>query len=359
MNNPSLLFLAVVSLSACGVVDGGGGSARKARAPIVSCPSTPAPQVFTRALCLCGDYQAVGGGAWVHGGASGINGVMDVVGEHRFGGDVLAWGGVSGVGELTVAGTLSTAGRVDGVGVVSVEGDLLAGSGVTNVGELTVKGTLFTPAPEESVGMATVGARAAYQPLSGPPCACGAGAALDVAAAITAAKAHNDDAAVGLDLEASVGERELTLGSGSYFFSGVSAVGQHTVTIDGAVALYVSGDFDTVGATHLALTEGSTLDLYVDGDVSMVGESSFGVGARPGAVRLYVAGERSVSLVGGQEVVGSLYAPASDVDLVGETKFQGSLFARNVTGVGELTIAAEGGQLDGEQAGLCEVVELN
>lgn len=360
MPNHALAALVVVAVfSSCGVVD---GAPKRARQAIVSCPSTPAPKVFTNALCLCGDYAAVGGGAWVHGGASGINGAMDVVGHHEFGGDVVAWGGVSGVGELAVAGSLSTTGRVEGVGQVTIEKDLVAGSGVANVGALTVKGTLYTPSPEDTVGDATIGARAPYVPLTEQPCACGEAAVLDVAAAIADAKAHNDNAAVGLTLHESVGEHALTLGSGSYFFDSVSAVGGHTVTIDGAVALYVAGDFSTVGTTHLSLTEGSTLDLYVDGDLSMVGDSSFGVAAKPGAVRVYVAGERSISLVGSQEVIGSLYAPASDLDLVGDTKFSGALFARNVTGVGELTIAAEGGQVDGEATGLCEVapvVELN
>ena len=152
------------------------------------------------------------------------------------------------------------------------------------------------------------------------------------------AKAKNDNAALGLSLSESVGEHALTLGSGSYFFDGITAVGQHTLTVDGAVAISVSGAFETVGQTQFALTPGSTLDLYVDGDVAMVGDSSFGAGAGPGAVRLYVAGERTVSMVGGQKVIGSVYAPAADLELVGDTTFEGALFARNVTGVGKLHV---------------------
>lgn len=333
----TFLMSAVVVLAGCGLVDGSPG-ARRTREPIVSCPSSPAQEVFTAALCLCGDYTAVGSGAWVQGGPAGINGSLDVVGDHDFSGDIVAWGGVSGVGNLTVGGNLATAGRVEGVGDVRIGGDLSAGSGVTNVGHLEVKGTLRTPEAEQWVGTATIGAKGAYEALAGPPCACGAEQQLDVAAAIATAKTKNDNAAVGLSLEESVGEHALTLGSGSYFFERVEAVGLHTLTVDGAVALYVAGPFETVGQTHLVLTPGSTLDLYVDGDVAMVGDSSFGEGAGPGAVKLYVAGERKVSLVGGQKVVGSVYAPAADLELVGDSTFEGALFARDVLGVGQLHV---------------------
>ncbi|MDP1828958.1 MAG: hypothetical protein Q8L48_37195 [Archangium sp.] len=334
--NRTVLMSALLTLAGCGL-SGGDGQARRSREPIVSCPASPAKDVFTAALCLCGDYRAVGEGAWVQGGSAGINGVVDVVGEHEFSGDVVAFGGVSGVGNLTVGGSLSTAGRVDGVGDVRVAGDLSAGSGVSNVGHLEVKGTLRTPEAEQWAGTATVGAKGAYAPLAGPPCGCGAEQVLDVGAAIAAAKVKNDNAAVGLSLTQSVGERALTLGSGSYFFDGIEAVGLHTLTVDGAVAIYVSGSLETVGRTQFKLTEGSTLDLYVDGDVNMVGESSFGA-AGQGAVKLYVAGERKVSLVGGQKIIGSVYAPAADLELVGESTFEGALFARNVLGVGRLHV---------------------
>jgi hypothetical protein len=350
----TFLMSAVVVLVGCGLADGGAAGAARSREQIVSCPTSPAREVFQAALCLCGDYTAVGEGAWVQGGPAGINGSMDVVGHHDFSGDVVAYGGVSGVGNLTVGGNLSTAGKVDGVGDVTVSGDLSAGSGVSNVGRLEVKGTLRTPEAEQWTGTATFGAKGAYVPLAGPPCGCGAQQQFDVAAAIATAKAQNDNAAIGLSLSQSVGEHALTLGSGSYFFEGISAVGQHTLTVDGAVALYVSGSFETVGQTHVVLTQGSTLDLYVDGDVNLVGETSFGE-AGPGAVKLYVAGERTVSMVGGQKVIGSIYAPAADLELVGETTFEGALFARNVTGVGQLHVTFAAPVVATPDSDLCQV----
>lgn len=342
-----VLAVMVASICGCGVVSvnessGSSGAktsgAKTARQPVLSCPASPAKKVFTAAMCLCGDYRAVGQGAWVQGGAAGLNGSLDVVGKHTFSNDVVAYGGVSGVGDLAVGGSLSTNGRVDGVGDVEVAGDLSAASGVSGVGHLVVKGTLRTPEAEAWVGNASVAAKGALEPMAGPPCACGAAQQLDLGAIMATAIERNDNRAAGLSLHESVGARELTLGSGSYVFDGVSTVGRHVVTIDGAVALYVKGSFETVGSTHVKLTPGSTLDLYVDGDVEMVGDSSFGEGASPGAVKLYVAGERHLSLVGSQRVVGSVYAPGADLELVGDSKFEGSLYARHVEGVGRLEL---------------------
>ncbi|MBL8923220.1 MAG: hypothetical protein JNJ54_30495 [Myxococcaceae bacterium] len=342
----NIVLLVVVALSGCGVSFDGGDVARSAprtsRQPVLSCPASPAKKVFTSAMCLCGDYAAVGQGAWVQGGAAGLNGSLDVVGRHDFSGDVVAYGGVSGVGDLTVGGSLSTAGSVDTVGDIEVAGDLNAASGVSGVGRLTVKGTLRTPEAEAWTGRASIGAKGAVEPLSGPPCGCGKDQVLDIAAVMATAIERNDNQAAGLSLHESIGERSLVLGSGSYVFDGVQAVGAHTLTVDGAVALFVKGDFETVGSTHLKLTPGSTLDLYIDGEVNMVGDSSFGEGASPGAVKLYVAGTRKLGLVGSQSVVGSIYAPASDLELVGESTFDGALFVRNVHGVGRLSVTFAG-----------------
>ncbi|MBL8933908.1 MAG: hypothetical protein JNM69_05105 [Archangium sp.] len=324
-----------------------------ARAAVLSCPASPAKQVFGAAMCLCGDYRAVGEGAWVEGGAAQLNGILDVVGTHHFSGDVIAYGGVSGVGALDVGGNLFTNGRVEGVGDVTVNGDLAAASGVSGVGQLAVKGTLRTPEADAWTGTAKLGAKGGVAPLPGPPCACGAEQRLDLAALMATAIERNDNPAAGLSLHEHVGDHQVTLGSGSYVFDGMQTVGAHTVTIDGAVAMYVKGDFQAVGKTGLKLTPGSTLDLYVDGDVTLVGDSSFGEGASPGSVRVYVAGERELSFVGGQRVVGSLYAPLSDLELVGASAFDGSLFVRNVEGVGSLEVRAGGQMVATPDSELC------
>ena len=88
--NRNILMSALLALAGCGLSSADGQTGRS-REPIVSCPTSPAKEVFASALGLCGDYQAVGEGAWVQGGPAGINGVVDVVGKHDFSGDVVAF----------------------------------------------------------------------------------------------------------------------------------------------------------------------------------------------------------------------------------------------------------------------------
>ena len=186
-----------------------------------------------------------------------------------------------------------------------------------------------------------MGARGAYIPLAGPPCACDGAQRLDVAARIQEAREHNDDAAIGLPRAEgqSVGDLTLSLGSGAYYLSSFETVGTTTLAIDGAVALAIDGALQSVGTTRFTLTKGSTLDLYLKDGIEGVGDSLFGADAAPGSVRLYVAGSKALQLVGQQKVVGAIYAPQADVEVVGDTTLEGGLFARNVEGVGALTVS--------------------
>lgn len=354
MKQPVLVI--VVALMACGVTQVGSSARARTRAPIVSCPTSPANQVFTQALCLCGDYRAVGQGLVVQGdGATvGINGMLDVVGTHQMAGSVSAYGGISGVGDLWVDGGLSTHEALSTVGSVHVGGDLTAAS-VQSVGELEVLGTLRTPDAGDFVGRHDIASVGDYVPVAAPPCACGDDAVLDVAGAVAKARQTNDDAAVGLSTRLnSVGSFALTLGSGSYFLEEFSTVGSAQLTIDGAVALYVDGDLDTVGDTRFVLTPGSTLDLYVAGSVSLVGSGLF-KNAAPGTVRLYVGGPNAaIDLVGSAELIGAIYAPQADLDLVGDTRLVGSLFARSIDGVGQLRLETAGQVVLGPNSDACQ-----
>jgi hypothetical protein len=170
--------------------------------------------------------------------------------------------------------------------------------------------------------------------MAGPPCGCDEAGLLDVAAEVAAAKAANQNASI-----QTVGNHQVTLSSGKYFFSGIDTVGQSTVTIDGAVFLYVEGSIDAVGLERFELTPGSTLDLFVSGDIRSVGSATLGSDADPGAVRLYIGGNQaSISTVGHSRLFGSIYAPTADLNLVGDTVLHGALFARSVSGVGSLEV---------------------
>lgn len=353
-----VILVAVLVVCGCGVTSTPDVARPRARQPVLSCPQSPAKEAFgARALCLCGDLRAVGDGVVVTGGSVGVNGQLDVVGSHRYLADVEAFGGVSGVGDLRVEGSLTTAGRVESTGALDVTGDLVAGSGVCGAGALTVGGTLA--ASNAWTGPVSVGSVSEPRVVSSAPCGCEA-KAVDVAARIAQAKRENDNQRAGLGAHERVGDHSTRLGSGSYSFDGVSTVGEHELVIDGAVALFVAGDFEAVGGTHLRLTPGSTLELFVEGDLSVVGESSFGEGATPGAVRLYVGG--GLSFVGTQTFSGSIYAPQADLGLVGDSRVEGALFVRSVEGVGSLEVKAAPQQVVTPDDARCQpapVVTLN
>src|SRR5262249_41239833 len=111
--------------------------------------------------------------------------------------------------------------------------------------------------------------------------------------------------------------------------------------IDGAVALYIDGDLDSIGAERIKLSPGAQLDLYVSGTVKTIGYVNAGDAANPSAFRLYIgSGNRLTLSVGFQKFAGSIYAPKATIAYVGDTIVEGGLFANNLVGVGLLTIAA-------------------
>ena len=57
-------------------------------------------------------------------------------------------------------------------------------------------------------------------------------------------------------------------------------------------------------------------------------------------------------------MIGSVYAPAADLELVGETTFEGALFARNVTGVGRLHVTFAAPVVATPDSELCHVTEI-
>ena len=56
-------------------------------------------------------------------------------------------------------------------------------------------------------------------------------------------------------------------------------------------------------------------------------------------MRLFIGGDgSSIDVVGEKDFVGALYAPTSDVKLVGDMNIRGALFAKSLSGTGQLLI---------------------
>ena len=137
-----------------------------------------------------------------------------------------------------------------------------------------------------------------------------------------------------------VGETELHLATGSYYVTSAEVVGKTTFAIEGNVSIFVDGSLASVGSAQWKLAPGASLDLFVSGNVLSVGDLSAGDEAAPGSFRLYVGGDNTttVSAVGSTAFFGSVYAPRATISYVGDARIVGSIFARNIEGVGSLTI---------------------
>jgi len=301
------------------------------------CPDSPADELFEAALCVCGDFDDVGD-ITVH-GTVGVNGSTSMVSDVVIDGDLHAYDGFDSVASLRVSGSLVSTGDVVWVGDLSVEGNLAAGGDLDGVGTLEVGGALAYEGSDSITGELSYGSRADYQAPAGPPCGCDA---FDVASAVAAAAVDNRNAEIGLGTEAIdlVGDGELRLPTGVYYFRGVDSAGSLHLAIDGTVAIYIDGSVDSIGLDHIEIADGGSLDLYVAGDVGLVGELAV-ASADPAVFRLYIGGDEPVQVdaVGALEFAGMIYAPNADVSFVGDGSVTGAVLARHLSAVGRLEIA--------------------
>lgn len=301
----------------------------------------PSGVVDRHALCLCGNLDQVGDfdvrkGPGSASASIGVNGTTSLVDKASFAGGLYSYGGFDAVASAVVQGELVSAGHVSWVGDLSVGGDLVAGAGLDGVGDLSVDGAVRVQGSVDVVGDQRVGSWGSYPGDVAPPCACPGTSWFDVAQAVEDARSDNDNAVAGLD---AVGDTELHLPSGRYFFDGLSSVGNLRIVADGNVAIFVAGGLDTVGNDQFAIADGATLDLYVAGSVSTVGNVAFGSAERADAFRLLVGGSDTLLVnVGNAVFYGEIYAPTASIDFVGDTEIHGALLGYDLSGVGSLMV---------------------
>ncbi len=311
----------------------------------LACPSSPATDLFEATVCICEDLNDVGnlvvGRAIATDDASlAVNGFTNFINNADIRGDLITYGGLEAKGNVIAQGALISANDVRVLGNVEAKTDFEVGGALKGIGRLAVDGTLRVGGENTFLGWSEVNEVAPYGTTPAPPCGCDPSTFFDTKGAVAAAKAQNDNAAKGLPTTfANVGFSELRLTSGSYYFSDSDNIGYTKIIIDGTVALHVDGDVDNIGAQVVRLTSGSTLDLYVSGNVRNVGHIVLGDKYAPSSFRLYIGGNEKATInVGNAIFNGAIYAPEANLHYIGNTLIRGALFAKNLTSTGNLMI---------------------
>jgi hypothetical protein len=311
----------------------------------LSCPGSPASELFADAVCVCEDLNDIGNfvvGRAVDGPEAvlAVNGHSNFINNADIRGGFVAYGGLEAKGNVITQGKLSSAGDIRVLGNVESRGDIELGGDLSGIGHLEVDQTLRVGGSNTFIGYSEVNEVAPYGTTPEAPCACDPSSFFDIKGAVAAAATQNSNAANGLPTSfANIGFSELRLTSGSYYFSDADNIGYTKIIIDGTVALYVDGNVDNIGAEVIRLMTGSTVDLYVSGNVRNIGHIVLGDREAPSAFRLYIAGNEKATLSVGNAIFnGAIYAPSANLHYIGNTLIRGAVFAKELTGIGNLMI---------------------
>lgn len=123
----------------------------------------------------------------------------------------------------------------------------------------------------------------------------------------------------------------LTLPGGSYRICGMKPAGGTNIRIGGDVTLIVDGDLYTTGKSEIRVPPGSSLALYVAGDMLLSGTGIVNETEIPEKVRILGASTcREVSLSGGSALHAAVYAPQADIRISGGTELFGAVVGKTV-----------------------------
>ena len=294
------------------------------------------PLGFPGTLCTCDDltfpgaFQAV---AALDGTPArvGVNGITHFDGAAQIEGDAIFHSGLEANAAFEVQGDSATVGHVALAGAAHVGGDLDIGGDLTGYGFLDVDGKLGVAGDQSLLGLGLVGS---YGPYVAParPCACDPQDLIDIVGKVEQARQVNDNGAIGLPLDLQgIGLAHVELPTGSYYVENLEVIGLLSLEVTGHVELHVGDSIRFIGADFLQIDPGGSLALYVAGSVETMGHVVTGNPDDAGAFTLYVGGTGSTLLdIGNQVFHGSIYAPTTEFEMLGNTHVRGSMFVKSL-----------------------------
>lgn len=322
-----------------------------------ACSGQVAEDTFASALCSCEDTNVAGylrTGSYREADAAGE--LLANVGVNR---NYITTGYANIGGSFTVAGPrdvlfggLLSAGQdlllqpaADVAGVVDVGRDAWLGNELRAFGRVEITRDLYADGGAGFRGIALVdvgGTRHTQDVAIAPPCACGSGELIDVAALVSEAEQQNDNASIGLEPEelnvvAGIGA-QITLPGGRYYVDQIGGIGGVTLNVTGKTALFIGDDLLATGAFRVELAPDAEIDIFVRDNLVITGAARFGDRERPSATRVYVGGTGDVAVAGYAAFVGNLYAPTANILVGGYGQIYGSLFGKNISAAGFLSV---------------------
>ncbi len=321
-----------------------------------ACAGKLAEGTFGAALCSCEDTRIAGyletrefdasATSSERAGSVGVNRNYTTSGHADVGGSFT----VAGAEDIRFAGLVRAGADLlfnpaaNVAGVVEVGRDAWLAREMRAFGRVEIARDLYAPAGAGFRGIAVVdvGGDEHTQAIAiEPPCPCGAGEIIDVAALVSDAEENNDNALAGFDadaLNAAVGLVQTRLPGGRFFVNQIGGVGAINLRVGGKAALFVGGDVTATGRFRIELEPGAELDLFVRGNLTLTGAAEFGDAERPAATRIYVGGTGDVAIAGYSAFIGNLYAPTADILVGGYGDVRGSLFGKNIVAAGFLEV---------------------
>ncbi len=312
------------------------------------CTSQIASTLFENALCACDDAHVAGylqttsfnssgldGGSALTGAAVGINDTYSISAGYTHVGGSLSIAGstsVAFIGYVETDGDLRLGGAATIPGYTQVNRNAWLEGNFTDLGPATVAGDLHHQGTVTALPLSVSGTKTNGPVTIAPPCPCGAANILDVAAIVAEGATANDDTAAGLTPSSWTNvlvDDTVTLPCGRYYLNSIQIGGSLNIQVTGRVALFVAADVTVIGNLQITLGPNAQIDIFITGNLDLVGLAVFGNKSRPADTRIYVGGSGNVNLVGAGEFVGNLYAPLSTVTAPGYVDVYGSIFCND------------------------------
>jgi hypothetical protein len=247
----------------------------------------------------------------------------DFVTEHAL--TTLAWDSSAGPTDPAAAASVAINGSFTSRGALDVQGELFVGGPFSdgNAGQTVIDGV-----SEHAASL----------------CACDDGSLLDVSALVAARKLNNDNLQLTFDAAALAGftrtasDPPLELACGRYYAAALSGSGDLRMHVQGHVELFIDGEVALDNDFIVRIEPGSSLDLFIAGNVRVGGKLALGAPEIAPAMRVYVGGKGTLDLTLDALIAGPLYAPRAE--LVPRAGFEtyGALFVRRAALGGDVVI---------------------